>query len=530
MVFDECHHGTGEHNMRQIMQQFQYISKSEQPRVIGLTGMLLKGQVKSTNVMELVEKLEITFQSTIRTVSSTETFINVLSFSTNPKEMLINYDKGPFVRSIDKIKAIVNKIMVDIRDWPLEKTIVNKYVKKINSFAVNNARFDEEPISTSKFEKLFKDFLYQLEDTGIYGAWIAIPSVIIDLELKRRMADTKIQKYLIRVLITNCEMIYTLLEQEMRNFTTNVERILQFGSNKIKQLIVFLEEYVQKNGAKDLKCLIFTHRRHTAKCLSYVLKYYAENNPLFDIRPDFMVGVNNRIPGSIELLLEHKWNRKVSYIIYIKSFLIYCYFIFKVLDRFKKDELNLICSTSVLEEGVDLQMCNVVISYDNPLTFQSYIQSKGRARMSTSNYVIMCDSENRQKLLENLQDYQKIEKILRNYLVGKSVDRKPPLDDDIYNELYRHAIRPFYTREGAKLERVSAVPLINRYCMNLPRDKFSNPSIIWTEEKLEDSGEFVITLDLPVQSKIKTSIRVNLFNFLYIILFKNIKNLFLFFF
>ena len=46
----------------------------------------------------------------------------------------------------------------------------------------------------------------------------------------------------------------------------------------------------------------------------------------------------------------------------------------QVLGKFRKGELNLLISTSVVEEGLDVQKCNLVIKYDFPLTFRSYVQ------------------------------------------------------------------------------------------------------------------------------------------------------------
>lgn len=41
LIFDECHHGRGDHPMHQLMSHFQYTNVADQPRVIGLTGNYL---------------------------------------------------------------------------------------------------------------------------------------------------------------------------------------------------------------------------------------------------------------------------------------------------------------------------------------------------------------------------------------------------------------------------------------------------------------------------------------------------------
>lgn len=171
--------------------------------------------------------------------------------------------------------------------------------------------------------------------------------------------------------------------------------ILTNSSPKVIHLILYLRKYLKEHNPADLKALIFVQRRHSAKNLYHIIKRLAESEgDHFPIVADFMVGNNSSIPESVEAVLENKWNREV-------------------VKRFRRNELNMIVASSVLEEGVDLQMCNLVICVDAPLSFRSYVQSKGRARMSTSNYVIMTSMGDYSKLTINLAEYQKIDVVLK---------------------------------------------------------------------------------------------------------------------
>lgn len=61
----------------------------------------------------------------------------------------------------------------------------------------------------------------------------------------------------------------------------------------------------------------------------------------------------------------------------------------EVLKRFRMHDCNLLIGTSVLEEGIDLPKCNLVIRWDPPTTYRSYVQCKGRARATNAYHIIM---------------------------------------------------------------------------------------------------------------------------------------------
>lgn len=60
---------------------------------------------------------------------------------------------------------------------------------------------------------------------------------------------------------------------------------------------------------------------------------------------------------------------------------------------------------------MDIPKCNLVVRFDLPTEYRSYVQSKGRARAPVSNYIMLADSERTKAFEEDLKTYKAIEKV-----------------------------------------------------------------------------------------------------------------------
>uniref|UniRef100_A0A0M3KHS9 Endoribonuclease dcr-1 (inferred by orthology to a C. elegans protein) n=1 Tax=Anisakis simplex TaxID=6269 RepID=A0A0M3KHS9_ANISI len=234
--------------------------------------------------------------------------------------------------------------------------------------------------------------------------------------------------------------------------------------HRIVRLMEILEYYspsrIGKIDPNFAFCgIIFVEQRYVAYVMNLLLKAIAKwNKETFDyLRPDFVIGYNSVNVGSEETLALHKRQEDV-------------------LRKFRQKHLNLLVATSVLEEGVDVKQCNVVIRFDRPTDYRAYIQSKGRARKEGANYFMLVEQSDKAKCASDLRDFFQIEQVghfllMIHYsyhgtmlLKRYRTTHNPPDDLPLLGEIDVDCIIPPYVVEstGAKVTMSSAISLVNR--------------------------------------------------------------------
>ncbi|KAJ2820083.1 Dicer-like protein 1, partial [Coemansia erecta] len=140
-------------------------------------------------------------------------------------------------------------------------------------------------------------------------------------------------------------------------------------SPQVNRLLGILLQWRDRPNA--LRGIVFAGRRITAVLLTYIVTLIAE----FEfVRADVLLGAAQKQTGSIDRPIRGGAVRTANQL---------------TLADFADGRLNLVFATQVAEEGVDIQPCNLVIRFDMPKTATSLIQSRGRARMADSQFIVM---------------------------------------------------------------------------------------------------------------------------------------------
>ena len=148
----------------------------------------------------------------------------------------------------------------------------------------------------------------------------------------------------------------------------------------------------------------------------------------------------------------------------------------RAVEWFRDKTFNLAVATSVLEEGLDVGTCEVVVRFNPPPTLQSSIQSKGRARKGQSLYVVM--SAIRETFGSETVSYRDKVKGLENERSIFEIQSRPAL------------VKYVSEKTGAIATLASSISLVNRWCSSC------HGQPVWTYEnpKREPYGGVCTTM------------------------------------
>lgn len=138
-------------------------------------------------------------------------------------------------------------------------------------------------------------------------------------------------------------------------------------SRKVESLIdVLVNEAQDKPGFTGL---VFIEQRAWLAVLAEILTVHPRTKDLLRVGTFLGTSASSKRKQMIATLPEPP-NRKAT------------------LDNFRAGTTNLILATSVLEEGIDVSSCHLVVCFERPKNLKSFVQRRGRARMQESKYFI----------------------------------------------------------------------------------------------------------------------------------------------
>lgn len=170
---------------------------------------------------------------------------------------------------------------------------------------------------------------------------------------------------------------------------TNLGPIEDRLTDKVEKLIeVLLEEYNEQEE-EGFAGLVFVEQRVEVTILQQILKKDRRTKDIF--RSGTIVGAGQ---GSAKL------GKGIFELVTPKNQI-------GVIEEFRSGNINLLLSTSVVEEGLDIPACHLVVCFSLPQNLKSFIQRRGRARRAKSTYVLMFEEGDKEGSVENFEKREK---------------------------------------------------------------------------------------------------------------------------
>jgi ERCC4-related helicase len=155
-----------------------------------------------------------------------------------------------------------------------------------------------------------------------------------------------------------------LIDENIRNIPPiSVDRT----SRKIGLLIDLLVSEAEDDP--DFTCLVFVEQRVWVACIAEILTMHPQTKALLRVGTFVGTSQSTKRKANIATFAEPR-NQQAT------------------LDNFRAGTLNLILATSVLEEGIDVSSCHLVVCFERPENLKSFVQRRGRARRQESKYII----------------------------------------------------------------------------------------------------------------------------------------------
>ncbi|CAH8386214.1 unnamed protein product [Eruca vesicaria subsp. sativa] len=454
LVFDECHHAGGNHAYACIMKEFYHkelnSATSVVPRIFGMTASPVKTKGENLDrYWKRIHELETLMNSKVYTCENESVLARYVPFSTPSFKYYhpMGIPSSKRAGLVAKLEKLATEHLLALATLDLKSSTINSIKKRLS--------------------KICSSIIYCLDELGIWMALKAAQSLSAsqnDFVLWGQLeefSETSIKKFCSDASRAILAYIPDGPNWSVANIKGNVEAGLITS-----KIVCLVESLLGYSSLEKIRCIIFVERVIAAIVLE---SFLAEILPTYNIWKTKYVAGNN---SGLQSQSRKKQN--------------------EIVEDFRKGLVNIIVATSILEEGLDVQSCNLVVGFDPASNICSFIQSQGRARMPNSDYLMMVKSGDL-FTQSRLKKYITGGKRMREDSLSHSLVPCQPLPDDSSGDFFR------VNSTGAIVTLSSSVSLIYFYCSRLPSDEYFKPTPRFDIDK--DQG--ICTLYLPKSCQVK---------------------------
>ena len=386
IVFDECHRCKGQSPYAGVMTEYlkRKLKKGlmQLPQIIGLTASPGAGDSRKPDLNKTIDHLVklgslLDSDAGYVTVKDNEAELDQYTNKTEVSVVTIcgrtsNDDFQLLLfKYITKLDNIVQRVTGNSTFYCYTD---QGYINYLSECLRQSKLRSENPEKERSICAILEHLMHYIKILHYYCDYEYEDSLLLKHKLRNPSLDTiiPVEKQLLELL---------------QDFEKEVSSVSSTANPKLLQLKKLLLDSFQDKA--DSKGMIFVTEVESA----YKMKEWIERQPeLKHIYPGIVIGQGHGHDALKMSLAEQEYNIKC----------------------FREDKLNLLVATSVLEEGIDVPACNLVVRYQHVTNEISLVQSKGRARAAESKcYAIIGKG--------TIKEFQEMQNEEKNHLVNIAV-------------------------------------------------------------------------------------------------------------
>ena len=393
IVFDECHRCKGQSPSAGVMIEYLKMKLRQGamclPQIVGLTASPGAGDSRKPDLHKTIEhlkKLGSLMDSGVGYVTVKENITELHQY-TNKTEVSVVPMHGRM--SNDDFQVLLNKYVTKLDKFVQAVTGKSTshcytdqgYINFLSECLQESRLRSEDPEKERSIRAILEHLQYYIKILHYYSDYEFEDSLSLKHKLRNPSPDKiiPVEKQLLELL---------------KDFEKEASSISSTANPKLLQLKKLLLDSFQHNT--DTKAMIFVTEVESA----YKMKEWLERQPeLKDVHPGIVIGQGH---DSLKMSqAEQEYNIKC----------------------FREGKLNLLVATSVLEEGIDVPACNLVVRYQHVTNEISLVQSKGRARAAGSKcYAIIGKG--------TIKEFQELQNEEKNHIVSIAIDYHLPSETE----------------------------------------------------------------------------------------------------
>ncbi|CAI9720102.1 dicer 2-1 [Octopus vulgaris] len=396
VVIDEVHHSDKEHPFRKLLgEEHHTLEKKDCPQLLGLTASPAGKETISKTITMLQTLVTNLNNSKINIVKEETKELMKYKSTAHLEIQTIPFQDAelPYIAEFKKYLLECLKVLVDCSDLSrniipsnedlIDKSFLNEIEERLRSVTITG-EMEKGTIVINHTKKIVSLIIDAL-DGGI--------SCIVE-ELKF-LSDPSNKEYSFTLASGNglcCDNIRSIVNTIVGN---NIPVSAQF-----KYLVKTIGEYMTDNcDIPSGLILVMVKRRRTAVELGKMMK----TSPLVNEKHLSVVSITGHGGGGGDGMRVSTQR--------------------KVFQEIKEGKHQIIITTSVAEEGVDLPKCSLVITLNPPTSVVTLVQMRGRARKNNSTFLVVCENAKNEENIRNLLGAEKIMEEATEYMCNK--ERSP---------------------------------------------------------------------------------------------------------